>query len=77
MTNALSECQKTAYGDSRGSAIFIYIKVPAILLLRPVLTGCNGGATKISLAVGSPVKAGMESLRRNKVRSCSQEVNTG
>lgn len=58
MTNVLRDTQKQAYGDSRGSVIFIYIKDPAIFLLRPALTGCSGGATKISLIVGSPVEVG-------------------
>lgn len=58
MTNVHGDPKKLAYRDSGGSAIFIYIKVPAVFLLRSMLTGCSQGATKISYAIGSPADAG-------------------
>lgn len=58
LANVQRDPQKPAYRDSGGSAIFIYIKVPAIFLLRSKLTGCSRGAAQISYAIGSPDDTG-------------------
>lgn len=70
MTNVIRDPQKRAYRESRGSAISVYIKAPALCLFRPELTGCSQGATKISNATRSPDNTGMESRRWDEVRPC-------